>query len=88
MKELKTTDGGKNWISVNSSYLIGESAKDVFYQISFPNASTGYFYGFITNKLYKTTDGGFTWTGVNLPTISYDVSVVLFYENNLGLILC
>lgn len=57
----KTTDGGKNWISINST--ITEDLKTIY----FLNSNTG-FIGSAT-KIYKSTDGFATYTSVNVTGV-------------------
>lgn len=82
---LKTTDGGNNWISINSGSLIGELSRDIFYPIDFPSINTGYFFGSRNDKLYKTIDGGVTWQIVALPTGVNKVNTIKFYDENMGM---
>jgi photosystem II stability/assembly factor-like uncharacterized protein len=86
MTILKTSNGGNNWNIINNSYMIGENAKDVFYQISFPTLLTGFIAGNKSNKLYKTSDGGYNWEEIQLPFFN-DFSLVSFYNDKLGFII-
>jgi len=83
---LKTTDGGKNWIQTNQSFINGASA-DVWRRISFINSSTGYFtpYGKpeYANKIFKTTDSGENW--IKITESKGDVELIHFYDENFGL---
>ena len=87
MTILKTSNGGNNWNIINNSYMIGENAKDVFYQISFPSLLTGFIAGDKSNKLYKTSDGGYNWEEIQLPVFFNDFSLVSFYNDKLGFII-
>lgn len=82
---LKTTDGGKSWISVNDSAFGGYSG-DTWSRLDFVNINIGYFResGMIPQKLYKTTNGGKTWLSTNFPFEGGDL--VKFYNENLGLV--
>jgi len=50
----RTINGGSSWSGVNGAGLYKN-----YYQMSFPDAATGWFIG---NLMIKTTDGGLNWT--------------------------
>jgi photosystem II stability/assembly factor-like uncharacterized protein len=55
---LKTTDGGENWIMLDT---LGYSN---FHRIDFIDASLGYMAGYGPMNLARTLDGGLTWDSV------------------------
>lgn len=82
---LRTTDGGSNWISTNTSNLIGEFVIDLWRKIDFINIKTGYFfpvYSFVHDNLYKTTDGGYSWGLTNYQTYA---NIIKFFNQDIGL---
>ncbi len=84
---LQTTDGGDNWISINSSNFIGQSSSDSWRRVHFLNQQTGYFFpgpyqGGIYKNLYKTTDSGTSWSLTNHTGY---VQVIQFFNSNVGL---
>ena len=84
---LQTTDGGDNWISINSSNFIGQSSSDSWRRVDFLNQQTGYFFpgpyqGGIYKNLYKTTDSGTSWSLTNHTGY---VQVIQFFNSNVGL---
>ena len=83
---LRTTDGGKNWFSVNNEYLLGEVSRDVFHPIDFPTSNVGYFYGSRKSNLYKTVDGGMSWDIIALPEGVNDVYMLKFYNETIGIL--
>ena len=83
---LRTTDGGKNWFSVNNEYLLGEVSRDVFHPIDFPTSNVGYFYGSRKSNLYKTVDGGMSWDIVALPEGVTKVYMLKFYNETIGIL--
>jgi photosystem II stability/assembly factor-like uncharacterized protein len=80
---LKTTDRGDNWVSENSSQLLGIFSGDVWRRIDFVDINTGYFResGNLPQRLLKTTNGGKNWTNTNFQ---YG-DLIKFYNKNLGL---
>jgi photosystem II stability/assembly factor-like uncharacterized protein len=84
---LRTTDGGKNWTSMNPDELIGLSSGDVWRRVDFVDINVGYFYSTgespQSQKLYKTTDGGNDWEIVS-DTIA--CRTIKFFDENLGII--
>ena len=84
---LRTTDGGENWISVNSSNFIGQVSSDTWRRVDFPNQQIGYFFpspyqGGIYKNLYKTTDSGTSWSLTNHTGY---IQVMQFFNSNVGL---
>ncbi len=83
---LKTFDGGRNWICVNDSFLVGCYSRDQFYPICFLNPDVGYFaaskLGTGGGKLYKTTDGGIHWAELSFP--GNRIFMLKFYDEDLG----
>jgi len=57
---LKTTNGGVDWISQNTSYLIGLWSFDIWRGVDFVNLNQGYFYR--NSTIYKTTNSGIDWS--------------------------
>ncbi|MCX6152338.1 MAG: T9SS type A sorting domain-containing protein [Ignavibacteriales bacterium] len=82
---LKTNNGGKNWVAVNDSFLIGAYSRDQFYPIDFPDFNTGYFFDTWTSKLFKTINGGRNWASIKYPT--KNIYMLKFYDNNIGIII-
>jgi photosystem II stability/assembly factor-like uncharacterized protein len=82
---LRTTDGGENWISMNSDELIGLLSGDLWRRVDFVNINVGYFYstGDSLQKLYKTTNGGNDWT---VMADTFACRTIKFYDENLGII--
>jgi photosystem II stability/assembly factor-like uncharacterized protein len=82
---LRTTDGGKNWTSMNPDELIGLSSGDVWRRVDFVDINVGYFYstGESSQKLYKTNNGGNDWEIVS-DTIA--CRTIKFFDENLGII--
>jgi len=82
---LRTTDGGENWISMNSDELIGLSSGDLWRRVDFLNINVGYFYstGEEVQKLYKTTNGGNNWTVI---ADTFACGTIRFYDENFGII--
>jgi len=82
---LRTTNGGENWISMNSDELIGLSSGDLWRRVDFLNINVGYFYstGEEVQKLYKTTNGGNNWTVI---ADTFACRTIRFYDENLGII--
>jgi len=82
---LRTTNGGENWISMNSDELIGLSSGDLWRRVDFLNINVGYFYstGEELQKLYKTTNGGTDWTVVS---DTFACRTIKFFDENLGII--
>lgn len=79
---LKTTDGGAEWIQLNSG--IDKN----FMSMSFVNANTGYVGG-ARQLLRKTTDAGLTWQNLQLPVqgqwdTAYYVMDINFVTQNIG----
>jgi photosystem II stability/assembly factor-like uncharacterized protein len=83
---LSTTDGGKNWLSVNGSAFQGCFSGDMWRRMDFYDINNGYFFesGINPQKLYKTTNGCRNWIVTNFPFES--AMLVKFYNNNLGLV--
>jgi len=65
----KTTNGGINWSSVNSSYYIGNSHRI----ISIPNSSVWYAANddLNSNKILKSTNDGSSWFPMQIPAGQY-----------------
>lgn len=78
-----TTDGGLNWRSMNSNYLLGDFSGDIWRRLCFPSISTGYFYDTHTYKLYKTIDTCKIWTQLTSPI---DFTAISFYTKEYGFI--
>ena len=78
-----TTDGGLNWRSMNSHYLLGAFSGDIWRRLCFPSISTGYFYDTYTYKLYKTIDTCKTWTELTSPI---DITAISFFTNEYGFV--
>jgi len=77
---LKTTNGGVDWISQNTSYLIGLSGFDIWRGVDFVNVNQGYFYK--NNTIYKTINSGIDWEfiliGEFCPLLKgYDENILL-----------
>jgi len=72
----KTTDGGLNWVNVNTGYN--------FNKIYFLNPLRGFLYG--SNGLYLTTNGGVNFTSVFFDSakVIFDLS---FIDDNTGFLL-
>ena len=81
---LKTTDGGKNWISVNDTSLIGVGSGDLWRRIDFVNPEVGYFYTSfsIPQKIRKTTHSGESWNVTNFKGYA---AALKFYNENYGI---
>jgi photosystem II stability/assembly factor-like uncharacterized protein len=83
---LKTTNGGVDWISQNTSYLIGLWSFDIWRGVDFVNLNQGYFYR--NSTIYKTTNSGIDWNiifeGEFCPLLKgYDENILLA-EGTLG----
>jgi photosystem II stability/assembly factor-like uncharacterized protein len=80
---LKTTNGGKNWISVNDS-AFGGSSGSIWQRLDFPSPQVGYFYESGSNPqyLYKTTNGGSKWTKIENISFVLDIK---FYDEKIGI---
>jgi photosystem II stability/assembly factor-like uncharacterized protein len=80
---LTTSDGGKNWISVNDSAFGGYSG-DTWRRINFVDINTGYFFesGINPGKMHKTADGGISWLQTSYPAF---VQVLKFFSEKIGL---
>lgn len=77
---LKTTNGGVDWISQNSNYLIGDFSFDIWRGVNFINLNQGYFYR--EKTIYKTTNSGKDWNvilnGEFCPLLkAYDENILL-----------
>jgi photosystem II stability/assembly factor-like uncharacterized protein len=81
---LRTTDGGKTWLSINKEFLIGALSRDAYYPIEFPTKNIGYFYDSRKGKLFKTINGGISWDTVTLPSEIRSVFMLKFYDEYLG----
>lgn len=81
---LKTTDGGKNWVSMNNSAFGGVSG-DGWRRIDFINPNTGFFYpsGNSNYSVFKTSDGGSSWEEIAFTKFTM---ILKFYDENYGLI--
>jgi len=86
---LKTSDGGKNWISQNNSHFVGASCLDVWRCIDFVSPDVGYGRFTYTNVpldtvyLQKTMDGGRTWNPTPLSVLNF--TLVKFFDEAIGL---
>jgi photosystem II stability/assembly factor-like uncharacterized protein len=83
---LRTTYGGNDWISVNSTNFIGQASGDLWRRIHFPDLNTGYFFPSLWQggkNLYKTTDGGATW---NLTNYEGYIWSMQFFNKDIGII--
>lgn len=86
---LKTTDGGKNWISQNQSYFINASCLDVWRGIDFVSPDIGYGRFTLTGVpsdsffLQKTIDGGRTWMPTSLSARKF--TLIHFFDEKIGL---
>ena len=86
---LKTTDGGKNWISQNQSHFINAFSSDMWRCIQFVTPEIGYgrfsYFGVSDSSLIlqKTIDGGKTW--FPLPLKQSDFWTIRFYNEKIGL---
>jgi len=84
---LKTTNGGNDWISKNTSYLIGLRSFDIWRGVDFVDMNIGYFYK--NNNIYRTINSGENWE-VILDTAfcqllkGYDENILLGEEPNAG----
>ncbi|ADY50591.1 hypothetical protein Pedsa_0002 [Pseudopedobacter saltans DSM 12145] len=75
---LKTTDGGKTYLNLNSG------TNQYLYHIKFINDLTGYAVG--NNKtILKTTNGGNTWSAINVSFYE-DFRSVYFVNEEMGFI--
>ncbi len=70
---LHTTDGGNNWITINTS--ISSNLRAVF----FTNSSTGYIGG--DRILLRTQDGGLSWDSTTTNFNVYDIFFKPLYTN-------
>jgi photosystem II stability/assembly factor-like uncharacterized protein len=80
---LKTTDGGKNWIQVNTN-VFGAWSGDIWRRIDFVDMDIGYFYttgGIPDNRFVKTADGGKTWNTLEAPA---GTKVLKFFNEKIG----
>lgn len=79
---LKTTDGGKNWIQVNTN-LVGAVCVDLWRRIDFVDMNIGYLYASrVANPgIMKTVDGGKTWSSIESPA---GTMVLKFYNEKIG----
>lgn len=81
---LKTTNGGANWIMLNT----GTSLDNYFYDAYFFNANTGYicggyFGGWDYGKIMMTTNGGVNWTEL-YSGLNESLWSITFTNNNTG----
>ena len=86
---LKTSDGGKNWLSQNDFYFIGASSLDVWRCIDFVSPEVGYgrftYTGVPLDTVYleKTIDSGKTWHST--PLCVRNFTLVHFFDEKIGL---
>ena len=86
---LRTTDGGKTWISQNQSRFINAFSGDIWHCIQFVTPEIGFgrfsYFGVNDSTLFlqKTVDGGKTWQ--SLPLNQRDFWTIRFYNEELGL---
>ncbi|MCU0372077.1 MAG: T9SS type A sorting domain-containing protein [Ignavibacteria bacterium] len=78
---LTSAVGGVNaqWIQLNTG-----NGFDIF-DLSFPNAQTGYICGY-GGLFKKTTNGGTNWTDMSFPTTQHNLNAVYFFNPNTGLL--
>lgn len=74
---VKTTNGGLNWSSINSTTSANITA------IHFRDESTGY-YTSSDGKVFKTTNGGSSWTSKNVQNVGA-LNGIDFLNNQIGL---
>jgi len=74
----KTTNGGTNWVNVYSSTL-----NEIFTDIVFTNANTGYVIGSY-GRLKKTTNAGLNWTSATIPSNGSILTSICFVNENIG----
>lgn len=74
---LKTKDGGKTWVDITDTTLMGSLYKpiQVYYRSYFIDSLTGFCFGSDTTNnddgaIYKTKDGGVSWNMSELETIN------------------
>jgi len=86
---LKTTDGGKNWISQNNNYFINGFCLNVWRCVQFVSPDIGYglfSYSGVpldTIFLHKTIDGGRTWKPTSLSAKNF--TLIRFFDESIGL---
>lgn len=84
---LKTTDGGKSWISMNNNAFGGISG-NIWRMVDFVNPNVGYFSASGTDvydKIYKTIDGGENWNETNFQSDYGAIQILKFYDESIGL---
>jgi len=82
---LRTTDGGLNWISMNTT-LIDKSSGDIWRHVDFVDANKGFFFasgGGTSSQMFKTTDGCATWNVTSHP--ENRVHALKFFDENIGI---
>ncbi|MBK7160086.1 MAG: hypothetical protein IPH77_16530 [Ignavibacteria bacterium] len=75
---LKTTNGGVNFISVNSN------SQSYITDICFANQNTGW-YSSGDKKIYKTINGGLNWFVPHSNTFNAGIGAVNFVNENRGI---
>lgn len=86
---LKTTDGGKNWISQNKSYFVSAFSLDLWRCVHFISPEVGYgrfsYSGVPLDTVFvqKTIDSGKTW--LPTPLCVRDIHVIRFFNEDIGI---
>lgn len=78
---LRTTDGGQEWKSMNSSNLKAAISGDVWRRMDFINADNGYFCA--SGQMFVTTNGGAAFSPINFDD---KLSVMKFYDMSTGVV--
>ncbi|MCU7496206.1 MAG: T9SS type A sorting domain-containing protein [Ignavibacteria bacterium] len=86
---VKTTDGGKTWVSVLDA--VDYNTKNKLGGIAFPDAQTGYAWmsldDYAQYHVFKTADGGSTWNEIlNIPGPSIIDGSIQFFDASTGII--
>lgn len=76
----KTTNGGSNWIDAYTS-----TTNEIFGDVFFTNANTGYVVGSY-GKLLKTTNAGVNWNSTSIPGGGTFIGSIYFVNDNTGFV--